>query len=161
MQNSLESTVPIMLDHGISPYQLLANAVLAQMFADYEILLSDDLGRKQALPSTVTVAEIKKAAVDCEDYSDLNLPKILDKIELIYKTEWRPYVYVNAETIMKDWAKLKKARVKKQAKINRMKKLHPCPLCGGAIRPDPDNLFFECSGCDLNMRIPKGARDEG
>ena len=134
-------------------YRNLANAVVLQAVLDYEYLISD---RPVFDARNINKFEIRKFAQE-QTFSGTDVNAILDRIDRVYKKEFRPYVRRHHKEIVAITEKAEKHR--DSWKWLQDHSPYHCPLCGGTLRRgskrDRCRDYIVCSSCNLNMRIPK------
>lgn len=137
----------------VHQYLELKNAIIAQAMFDYEAVISD-----APLPthsgtdiSTMTKASIREFAKGTQ------ITNWLDKIDRIYKEEFRPYVAEHAEEIIAEWKRIQKLRTDWDRELAMKASPHKCPLCGGTLKPQKicHVPVITCNYCYLNMKVPK------
>lgn len=132
----------------------LANAIVIQAVLDYEYLVSD-----KPLPATkdkVNKTEIRLFAAN-QHLVSTDVTSILDRVDRVYRHEFRPYVRKHSKDIIKICREAKKH----PAPWTWLQDNSPykCPFCGNALRQgaaiNNSTDYIVCSSCNLNMRIPK------
>jgi len=130
----------------------LRNAIIEQAFRDYELLISD-IPQLEETDFNLTGLE---QFFRYQNYTDMHLDVLKDKVLNVYKKKFRPYVAQNASDIKK----MTINKIKKMSDKQRLEYPHRCPNCGGLLYRGkrPYQNYIVCSYCNLNMSIPKEAK---
>lgn len=151
----------------IEPYENLINAIIEQAVRDYEAVISDyPVTNYEGAP--MTREELRLFAKD-QWISDVKVEPILDKVEKVYKEEFRPYVREHWKEILEDWKALQEIGSYGEYQEALKNYPHRCPLCGGNLKPMNGFFdrktrktirvpFIQCTYCDLNMRYEDGRK---
>lgn len=142
---------------NLDPYEELLNAIIAQAVYDYEALISD--APINELSSSYYASAMTPAAIRAWA-RDTKTEKILDKIDKVYKEEFRPYAKEHAKEIVKEWKRIQKIRDDWERELAMRANPYRCPLCGGALKPKKINGMqtITCNYCYLNIEMPKGVK---
>jgi len=135
-------------------WQNLANAIVLQAVQDYEYLISDK-------PMFISKDKVSKTEIRIfaatQTFTPIDVTAILDKIDHVYKEEFRPYIKKNLKGILE----MSKKSKKHPDPWRWLQENSPyrCPFCKGILRQGDARSgsrdYIVCQHCNLNMRIPK------
>lgn len=140
---------------NLDPYEDLLNAIIKQAVFDYELIISDagvNTADTSYMATTMTKEAIRAWA------KDTKVEKMLDKIDKVYKEEFRPYAKEHAQEIVDEWKRIQKIRDEWERELAMRANPHKCPLCGGSLKPKKvyGMKTITCNYCNLNVKLPKG-----
>ena len=142
---------------NLDPYEDLLNAIIHQAVLDYESLISE--AEINTLSTSYDAATMTTTAIRVWARGT-SVEKILDKIDQIYKNEWKPYAKEHAQEIVDEWKRIQKITDDWERQLAMRANPHKCPLCGGSLKPKIiyGGKTISCNYCNLNILMPKGVK---
>ena len=131
-------------------YENLISAIALQAVLDYEAIMSDAPHEGGPTMTKVAIRKFTKGT---------KVDKFLDRIERIYREEFRPYIALHWQEILDEWPKVEDSSCRAELEQLQRAYKHKCPACGGNIIPYQTKkerpIYIGCSTCNLNMKIPR------
>lgn len=142
---------------SLDPYEDLLNAIIQQAVLDYQTLISEAEINTLSTSydaTTMTPTAIRVWAKGTE------IEKWLDRIDDVYKNEFKPYAKEHAQEIVDEYKRISKIRDDWERQLAMRANPHKCPLCGGSLKPKVifGGKTISCNYCNLNVLLPKGVK---